>query len=186
MSRRTCGSGLVSAILSSAWFFTHGLSAQNPTPNGPTDRFTEMHEYDPAVDFTTDTATFVIDGEDAITIQFVTGYPGTTPRPPKSVEVLIIRDLSRIPSSEPVNVSEQAVRLLVDAESFERRGTLNPRWMDRSQTKAFAMVFRADAFSYFAYASSVKGHAFDCDFALTPDQVVDLRSVVQRWMTSVP
>ena len=107
-----------------------------------------------------------------------------TPQPPAVVEVLVIRDLSRVPSSAPIDVSERHVKLLVNGESIERRGTLNRRHMDRPRTAAIAMVFRAEAFSLFADAASLEGHAFDCDFALTPDQVVDLRSVVQRWITA--
>jgi hypothetical protein len=176
----TCGSGRFMAVLAAVWLLGGAVSAQKLTPNG----FTPLREYDAVVDFTTETATFLVDGDDTITIQFVIGHPGMTPQPPAVVEVLVIRDLSRVPSSAPIDVSERHVKLLVNGESIERRGTLNRRHMDRPRTAAIAMVFRAEAFSLFADAASLEGHAFDCDFALTPDQVVDLRSVVQRWITA--
>jgi hypothetical protein len=185
VSPNTCRSRVCVAVLSLNWFVGHAMSAQNGGPNGgPIDRLAESREYDPVVDFSTDTATFRVDGHEGITIQFVTGHPGTTPRALKAVELLIIRDLSQGRPYEPDNVDERDVTLLVDGERFERRGTLNPRLMDRPRTAAVAMVFRADAFSRFAHVTSVEGHAFGCDFALAPDQLTGLQSIMQQWIAS--
>jgi hypothetical protein len=180
VSPNTCRSRVCVAVLSLNWFFGHAMSAQN---GGPIDRLAESRDYDPVVDFSTDTATFRVDGNEGITIQFVTGHPGTTPRALKTVELLIIRDLSQGRPYEPDNV-EPDVTLLVDGERFERHGTLNPRLMDRPRTAAVAMVFRADAFSRFAHVTSVEGHAFGCDFALAPDQLTGLQSIMQQWIAS--
>jgi hypothetical protein len=181
MSRNTCRFLVCLAVLSVNWLFGLTMSAQTLSPNGPIDRWTEIREYDPVVDFTTVTATFRVDSDEGITIQFVAGHPGTTPRPLTALELLVIRDLSRGRSYEPVRVNEPDVKLLVDGEPFERRGTLNPRLMDRPRTAA-AMVFRADAFPRFAHVTSVEGHAFGSDFALAPDQLVGLQSIMQQWI----
>src|SRR5437667_3679002 len=138
--------------------------------------------YDPVIDFTTDIITLGIESEGNLTIQVVTVHQGQKMiTPPRSVELLMTRELPDGVPDDIRTICEEQVELLGDGESFERLGNHNVRHVDRQNTVAVAIVFPADTFSRLAHALSVQGRACGADFSLNSEHLVGLQSFVERW-----
>jgi hypothetical protein len=97
------------------------------------------------------------------------------------VEFLVARELPDGLPDDIRTICERQLTLLVNGEAFERRGTSNLRHVDRPNTVAVAIVFRAEIFSRLAHAMSVQGQACGAAFALNAEQLFGLRSFAERW-----
>jgi len=142
----------------------------------------ESIEYDPVVDFTTDTITLGIEGNDHLMLQVVTVHRGQTMiAPPRVVEFLVVREF---PDAEPDDIRtmcDRQFKLMVNGEPFERLGIRNLRHVDRRNVGAVAIVFPADTFSRLAHAISVQGEGCGATFALNAEQLLSMQSLVDRW-----
>jgi hypothetical protein len=142
----------------------------------------ESTAYDPAIDFTTDTLTLGIDGDDKLMLQVATVHRGRAmTAPPQVVELLVIREFPGGTSDDIRASCEGQFKLLVNGEAFERFGIRNLRHVDRQDAGAVAVVFRAEKFSRFAHAMSVQGQACGATFTLNANQLLGMQSFVERW-----
>jgi hypothetical protein len=142
----------------------------------------ESIEYDSVVDFTTDTITLGIEGNDHLTLQVVTVHRGQTMiAPPRVVELLVVREFPDAAPDDIRTMCDRQFKLMVNGEPFERLGIRNLRHVDWRNVGAVAIVFSADTFSRLAHATSVHGEGCGGTFALNAEQLLSIRSLVDRW-----
>jgi hypothetical protein len=142
----------------------------------------ESIDYDPVVDFTIDTMTLGVEGNDHLMLQVVTVHRGQRMiAPPKVVELLVVREFPDAAPDDIQTICDREFKLIVNGEAFERLGIRNLRHVDRRNAGAVAIVFPADTFSRLAHAISVQGKGCGAAFALNPEQLLGMQSLVDRW-----
>jgi hypothetical protein len=142
----------------------------------------ESIEYDPVVDFTTDTITLGVEGNDHLMLQVVTVHRGQRMNArPQVVELLVVREFPDAAPDDIRTICDREFKLIVNGEAFERLGIRNLRHVDRRNAGAVAIVFPADTFSRLAHAISVQGEGCGATFALNAEQLLSIQSLVDRW-----
>ena len=158
------------------------LTAVPPGTHDMIKAVAESIDYDPVIDFTTDTMTLGVEGNDHLMLQVVTVHRGQRMiAPPQVVEVLVVREFPDAAPDDIRTICDREFKLIVNGEAFERLGIRNLRHVDRRNAGAVAIVFSADTFSRLAHAISVQGEGCGAAFALNAEQLLGMQSLADRW-----